>query len=168
MFFDHNHYEEHLLSVWARNPEFAHNISVSVSPSTPCVTLGAHLFAPCLSRPSCPLCFRFLFFLDPAWPSVPGIKALGVGVRAVIPSPVGGPLCLSTGYLSLTPLFMIPLCFCPGLLPPNCPSPVLPNCPNPLFPTRPSPLGRELGTPEPRGQQVAAGLQGSEDMLKMG
>ena len=36
------------------------------------------------------------------------------------------------------------------------------------LPTPQRPLGRGLGTPEPRGQQAAAGLQVSEDMLMMG
>ena len=42
MFFDHEHYEEHLLSVWSRNPEFAHrhSLPVSFSPCSPYVTLG--------------------------------------------------------------------------------------------------------------------------------
>ena len=92
-FLDHEHYEDHLLSVWSRNPEFAHrhNVSVSGSPCTPSVTLShisLHPACPELPVPS------VSDFLVPAWPSVPGITALGVGVRAVIPRPVGGPLCL--------------------------------------------------------------------------
>ena len=108
MFFDHEHYEEHILSVWARNPEFVHRRNICV-PSVPDSS-----------------------FLDPAWPSVPRITALGVSVRALIPSPVGGPLCLSTGFLTFT--LLIPLWFCPGPLPPNCPSPSTPELPQPLTP----------------------------------
>ena len=161
MFFDNEHYEEHLLSVWSRNLEFAHchSVYVSISPRTSCVTFLCTLPVPSFLSPL----FLSPLFREPVWLSVPGITALGVGIRAVIPSPVGGPLCLSTGFPSFTPLFlspllcpMIPLWFCPVIplwfcpsplppncpspLPPNCPSPLLPNCPSPLLPTRPSPL----------------------------
>ena len=76
-------------------------------------------------------------FLVPAWFSVPGITALGVGVRAVIPSPVGGPLCLSTGFPSITPFLPrdSPLVLPQPLTPQPAPAPYSQPVPAPYSPT---------------------------------
>ena len=82
-------------------------------------------------------------FLEPIWLSVPGITSLGVGVRAVIPSPVSGPpLSCWRGSPSGRPPCFWARSFCPVILLWFCPviplwfypSPLLPNCPSPLTP----------------------------------
>ena len=143
MFFDHEHYEEHLLPVWARNPEFAHchNISVSVSPCTPSVTLG-------------------YISLHPACPElpVPSVSNSAFSGSCLVFCPRNyGPRSRCQGRNSKpcrrTPLSVdgVPIPQPPvpdspldlpqpstPLVP--CPGPLFLTCPSPLSPTRPSPL----------------------------
>ena len=89
---------------------------------------GAHLFGPFLS----PL-FPILLFLDPTWPSVPGITALGVGVWAIIPSPVGGPLSVEGVPIPHPPVHDSPLVL-PRPLAPQLSQPLIPKPSQPLTP----------------------------------
>ena len=125
-FVNHDHIDDFLFSVWSQNPEFAHHHSdyhpsVLAAPS-PLVIMASwhHLFGLVASPCSLPTLSHLTLLPSshhpspvPAWLSVLGIMAPGVGVRAVIPSPDGGPLCPSTGVPFFTLCPEPPLLFCP-------------------------------------------------------
>ena len=146
VFFDNEHYEDFLLSIWSQNTEFAHRhtLPVSVSPGTPFVTLG-HISL----HPACP---------EPPVSSFP--KSSFSGTHLAFCPGNYGPRSRHRGPNSqLRQRKSFPVGRGSTL------SPAVSN-PSPVFSRDPSPVRQGTRHPEPSSKQAAAELQGSEDTLK--